>query len=56
MMTTILILNFKQDNLLPVHLSKTEWVADSVDPDQMPYSAAFDLGLHCLLKPASLKF
>ena len=22
--------------------------ANSVDPDQMPHSAAFDLGLHCL--------
>ena len=22
--------------------------ANSGDPDQMPYSAAFDLGLHCL--------
>ena len=26
-------------------------LADSVDPDQMPRSAAYDLGLHCL--PAS---
>ena len=23
-------------------------MADSVDPDQMPHSAASDLGLHCL--------
>ena len=26
-----------------------EWVANSVDPDQTPRSAASDLGLHCLL-------
>ena len=26
-------------------------VANSVDPDQMLYFAASDLGLHCLLKP-----
>ena len=27
-------------------------IANSVDPDQMPHSAASDLGLHCL--PVSL--
>ena len=27
------------------------WVANTVDPDQTPRSAAFDLGLLCLLKP-----
>ena len=27
------------------------WVANSVDPDEMPHSAASHLGLHCLLKP-----
>ena len=26
-------------------------MSDSLDPDQMPHSAASDLGLHCLLKP-----
>ena len=26
-------------------------VANSVDPDQMPHSVAFDLGLHRLLGP-----
>ena len=26
-------------------------VANSVDPDQTPRSAASDLGLHCLLRP-----
>ena len=27
------------------------WVANSVDPDQTPRSAASDLGLHYLLRP-----
>ena len=35
--------------LLPMNV----WVANSVDPDQTPRSAASDLGLHCLLKPVS---
>ena len=26
-------------------------MANSVDPDQMPHSAASDLGLHCLQRP-----
>ena len=26
-------------------------MANSVDPDQMPHSAASDLGVHCLLRP-----
>ena len=26
-------------------------MANSVDPDQTPHSAASDLGLHCLLRP-----
>ena len=29
-------------------------MANSVDPDQMPRSAASDLGLHCLLRPVCL--
>ena len=29
-------------------------VANIVDPDQMPRSAAFNMGLHCLLKPVAL--
>ena len=29
-------------------------MANSVDPDQMLYSAACDLDLHCLLRPVSL--
>ena len=29
-------------------------MANSVDPDQMPRSAAFDLGLHCLQRPICL--
>ena len=31
------------------------WVVNSVDPDQMPQNVASDLGLHCLLRPVSLK-
>ena len=27
------------------------WVANSVDPDEKPRSAASHLGLHCLLRP-----
>ena len=27
------------------------WVANSVDPDETPSSAASRLGLHCLLRP-----
>ena len=26
-------------------------MANSADPDQMQYSATYDLGLHCLLRP-----
>ena len=29
-----------------------KWVANSVDPDQTPRTAASDLGLRCLLRPA----
>ena len=29
------------------------WVANIVDPDQMPHYVMFDLGLHCLLRPVS---
>ena len=29
-------------------LYKSEFNANSVDPDQMPHSAVSDLGLHCL--------
>ena len=29
-------------------------MVNSVDPDQMPCSAASDLGLHCLQKPKSV--
>ena len=45
---TILVLNFEI-----VH-STILWsvcMANSVDPDQMPHSAASDLGLHCLQRP-----
>ena len=38
-----------------VGMSKTAgWMANSVDPDQMPHSVASDLGLHCLLRLACL--
>ena len=30
------------------------WVANSVDPDEMPHSAASHLGLNCLLRPVCL--
>ena len=30
-------------------------MADSVDPDQMPHSAASDLGLQCLQRPVHAK-
>ena len=30
-------------------------MANSVDPDQTPRSAASDLGLHCLYRPGYLK-
>ena len=37
---------------LPVDVSQNCLiVANSVDPDQTPRSAASDLGLHCLLMP-----
>ena len=29
-------------------------MANNVDPDQMPQNVASDLGLHCLLEPASV--
>ena len=40
---------------LPVSVPRiTGWVANSVDPDQTPRSAASDLGLHCLFRAACL--
>ena len=43
-----LILLFNKSILLPLSMCKiAELVANSVDPDQMPHSAASDLGLHC---------
>ena len=36
---------------LPMNVYKIAgWVANSVEPDQMPQHAASDLGLHCLLR------
>ena len=37
-----------------VCLNTAAQVANSVDPDQTPRSAASDLGLHCLSTEASL--
>ena len=48
----LILLNFQQDNLLPKNMSKdTGWVANSIDSDETPRSAAFNLGLHYLLRP-----
>ena len=35
-------------------LKTVRWVASNVDLDQMPHFVASDLGLHCLLRPASV--
>ena len=35
-------------------LKIAEWVANSVDPDETPRSAASHLGLYCLLRPVCL--
>ena len=41
----------QQIYLLSMNVCKIAgWVANSVDPDQTPRSAASDLGLHCLLR------
>ena len=48
----ILFLKFEQSILLPVNISKIlldEW--QSVQTNQMSYSALSGLGLHCLLRP-----
>ena len=37
-----------------VYSKTVGWVANSVDPDQTPRSAASDLDLHCLLRPVCL--
>ena len=53
--TFYLILLFNKSILLSMNVCKVAgWVANSVDPDQMLHSAASDLGLHYLLKPAFL--
>ena len=50
--TLSLILLFNKSILLPVNLCKIAGrVANSVDRDQTPRSAASDLGLYCLLRP-----
>ena len=50
--TLFLVLLFNKSILPPVNVCKIAGlVANSVDPDQTPRSAASDLGLHCLLRP-----
>ena len=54
--TLFLILLYNKSILLhvPVNVGKIAWwVANSVDSDQTPHSAASDLGLHCLLRHVS---
>ena len=42
----------KKFNLLPAYrFTSAGWVANSVDPDQTPHSAASDLRLHYLPRP-----
>ena len=36
-----------------LYLKLAGWVGNSIEPDEMPYFAAFYLGLHCLLRPVS---
>ena len=44
-------LKFNKTMKLPVDVSKIAGgEANGIDPDQMPYSMASDLGLHCLLR------
>ena len=46
-------LYFDKSSLIPVNVYKIAGlVVNSVDPDQTPRSAASDLGLHCLFRPA----
>ena len=48
---TIFVLRFDQVHFTPADVSRTPgWVANSLDPDQTPRSAASDLGLDCLLR------
>ena len=47
-----IILLFNKSTLLPVNVCKiVGLVANSVDLDQTPCSATYDLGLHCLRRP-----
>ena len=51
-LTCYLLLLFRKSFLQPVNVCKIAGkVANRVDPDQMPRSAASDLDLHCLLRP-----
>ena len=50
-----LILPFNKTILLPIIVCKiVGWVANSVDPDQMPHSVESNLVLHCLLRVVCL--
>ena len=53
---TLLILNFELINFCYIFmcLKTAEWVASTVDPNQMSHYAASDLGLHCLFQPICL--
>ena len=42
------IINFRYIRLCELHILREKLFANSQDPDQMPHSAASDLGLHCL--------
>ena len=48
--TLVPFYNLDNSVLLPADMSKLDiWVADSVDPDQMPHCVAADLDLGCFL-------
>ena len=56
-MIIVFTLNIGTPQLLTIHLlkidvSKNYSITNCVVPDQMPHSAASDLGLHCLLRPS----
>ena len=49
------MLIFNKSIFLPMNVYKIAgWVANRVDTDQTPHSAASDLGLHCLFAQACL--
>ena len=49
-----LYLHLNGSILIPVDLSKfARWLANSVNPDQMPYYVGYDLDPHYLLRPVN---